>query len=356
MGFCHRQTVICAILAGGTLWGNSLLSGCADSSLRHGGVPTLSPSAIASLPPHSAASAISQESPIPVTVGQRTYHIGNSLTDTINDQLEPIAKSAGYTHTFLRSTIPGAPTDWNWDHPGEASGERDYRVVFNTRAPLDHLFIQPYAGHDRSIENEAEYSGRFYRLARQKSPNVQLWIYAQWANRSFHDNWAKATGSAARLGLTPAKTWEAAINNHLRYHEAVRQRLDDQNDGKPVLIVPAGLALLRLKRAIDAGQVPGITDFFTSQFQDEIGHLSKQGAYLVALVHYACIYRRSPVGVSAANSGLTPSQASMYQQIAWDTVQNYPWSGLAGTTSRLIPSPSVAEFPSTFYKILAVVE
>lgn len=263
----------------------------------------------------------------PVTRGQRTYHIGNSLTDTINDNLSEIAQSAGYAHDYLRSTIPGAPTDWNWDHPGQALGEADYRTVFATKAPIDHLFTQPFAGHNRSIDNEVEYSGKFYRLARQKSPQVQMWIYAQWPSKDFDDNWAKATDSAAGLGRSPAKTWEEGVHNHLAYHEAVRQRLEQENPGRPVWIVPGGLALANLKRAIEAGQVPGLKDFFATQFQDE-GHLSSKGAYLIGLVHYVCIYKRNPAGVSLANSGLTPQQAAIYQRIAWDTVRNYRWSGL----------------------------
>ncbi len=263
----------------------------------------------------------------PVTRGQRTYHIGNSLTDTINPLLEPIAKSAGYQHEYLRSTIPGAPTDWNWDHPGEALGERDYREIFDTKAPIDHLFTQPYAGHDRSLENEAEYSGRFYRLARQKSPQVQFWIYAQWPIRDFDDPWAKAVSSAANLGLKPATNWAEAVMNHLAYHEAVRQRMDDLNDGKPIRIVPAGLALVRLKEAIAAGRIPQTNEFFDTHFQDML-HLNLRGAYMVALVHYACIYRRNPMGVSFEGTGLTAEQAKIYQQIAWDTVRTYQWSGV----------------------------
>lgn len=279
--------------------------------------------------PQPSSSPLTQavQAATPVTTGQRTYHIGNSLTDSLNDLLAEIAQSAGYQHDYLRSTIPGAPTDWNWDHPGRAIGEADYRTVFETKAPIDHLFVQPFAGHGRSLENETDYSGRFYRLARQKSPNVQLWVYAQWAAQSLDDPWAKAKDSAAGLGLQPAKTWEEAVRNHLAYHEAVRQRLDDQNEGKPVLIVPGGLALIRLKQEIEAGNVPGISDFFATQFEDDV-HLSPKGKYLISLVHYACIYRRDPTGITAADTGLTAEQAAIYQRIAWETVRNYQWSGV----------------------------
>jgi hypothetical protein len=40
------------------------------------------------------------------------FHIGNSLTDTVHDWMEPLAASAGHKVRYYRFTIPGAPTDW----------------------------------------------------------------------------------------------------------------------------------------------------------------------------------------------------------------------------------------------------
>ena len=280
------------------------------------------------VPANAVDTSVTALKPLPpLTTGQRTYHIGNSLTDVLNDWLAPIARSAGYNHQYFRSTIPGAPTDWNWNHPGDALGEPDYRIVFANRAPIDHLLIQPFAPHGRSLENEADYIGRFYRLAQEKSPQVQLWVYAQWSQRNFQDAWSQGKESAAGLGLSPATTWDAAVRNQMTYHEALRQRLSEQNPGKPVLIVPAGLAMVRLKDAIAAEKVPGMRDFFAEHFTDDI-HLTSKGAYLVALVHFASIYRKNPAGVTFEKTGLTPEQAAIYQQIAWDTVRNYRWSGV----------------------------
>ncbi len=103
--------------------------------------------------------------------------------------------------------------------------------------------------------------------------------------------------------------------------------MDDQNEGKPIRIVPGGLALARLKQEIEAGRVPGIRDFFASQFADDL-HLSAKGAYLIGLVHYACIYRRDPSGIKSAGPGLTAEQAAIYQRIAWETVRRYKWAGV----------------------------
>ena len=259
----------------------------------------------------------------------RTFHIGNSLTDTVVGWLQPVAESAGHKLDFHRFTIPGAPTEWLWHHPGGGFGDSRCAEAFFVLAPIDHLFTQPFAGHDRAIDNEADYSGRFFDLCRKHSPDVQLWLYVQWPGPKFDDRWAQGKGAVAKLKLKPAATWQEGVANHVAYTEAVRQLLDDTHEGKGVLIVPAGTALATLKTEVDAGRVPGMADFFKEMFADGI-HLTAKGRYLVSLVHYACIFKESPEGKAAAlTSGLTPEQVKVFQRIAWDTVKNYKWAGVA---------------------------
>jgi len=88
----------------------------------------------------------------------RTFHIGNSLTDTLDGWLKPVAESAGHPLDFHRFTIPGAPTDWLWSHPASGFGDSRYAEAIFAFAPFDAIITQPFAGHGRSVENEAEYS------------------------------------------------------------------------------------------------------------------------------------------------------------------------------------------------------
>ena len=270
-----------------------------------------------------------------------TFHIGNSLTDTVNPWMEPLAASGGHKIRYHRFTIPGAPTDWLWNHPGSGFGESNYAQAFLARAPLTDLITQPFAGHSRSVDNEAEHSGKFFDLARQHSPHLQHWLYVQWPGASFaRDNWANGKTSLNGKEIKfaePARTWQEAAQNHVRYTEMVMEamntaRAEEIKTGKvkPVRIIPGALALAELKTQIDAGKVPGMTDFVAEVFHapDDI-HMTSKGAYLIALVHYASLYRENPEGkVTAANSGLTPAQAEIFQRIAWDTVKNYKYSGL----------------------------
>ena len=284
---------------------------------------------LAASPPVIAPYRIGQTARDAKTV--RTFHIGNSLTDTVDGWLKPVAESAGRTLDFHRFTIPGAPTDWLRNHPGDGFGDCRYPEAFFVLAPIDHIFTQPFHGHDRSIPNEVEYSGKFFDLCRKHNPDVQAWLYVQWPGPQFQDRWSQGKGATAELKLQPAQTWREGVANHVTYTEAVAERLNKTYQGKPVRIVPGGTALAMLKTEVDAGRVPGMKDFFGEMFADGI-HLTPKGRYLISLVHYACIYKESPEGkVSALATGLTADQAAIFQRVAWDAVKNYKWAGVAAT-------------------------
>lgn len=263
------------------------------------------------------------QNPAPVAVeaakkAVTTFHIGNRLTEDVMPWMEPLAAAGGHTLRFHRFTIPDAPTDQLWDHPGSGLGDTQYQAAFQTLAPVDHIFTQPSATQDRDIANEADYSSRFFEAARAFSPNLQAWLYIGWPTAKLDDAWSKGVGALMSVPGThrPSTTYSDAVGNFMVYGRAVRDRINRTYKGKPVQLVPAGPALAVLKEWIDAGKVPGMTDLFEDCFADDL-HLNSKGAYLVALVHYACVFRESPVGkFGSMNSGLTGEQARLMQEIA----------------------------------------
>jgi len=66
----------------------------------------------------------------------RSFHIGNSLTDTVDGWLKPLAESGGHPLDFHRFTIPGAPTDWLWAHPASGFGDSRYAEAFFRVRPV----------------------------------------------------------------------------------------------------------------------------------------------------------------------------------------------------------------------------
>jgi len=216
-------------------------------------------------------------------------------------------------------------------------------------APFDAIITQPFAGHGRSVESEAEYSGKFFELCRKNSPQVQFWIYQQWPDQAFDEGWSRGVISLGgriadwrnKLKLRPGesladggwqgvvlkrepvpKTWEEAVSCHSRYFEVLQQELERRYPGARIGVIPAGPALTTLKTLIDRGQVPGLGDFFKEFFADGI-HLTSKGRYFVSLVHYCCLFGESPEGkVSPLNSGLTEEQVRLFERIAWESTQS----------------------------------
>jgi hypothetical protein len=269
------------------------------------------------------------------TRGYKSYHIGNSLTDTINPWLEPIADSTGVDHTFARWTIPGAPVRYIWEHKGDGVGTpqeaADFDSFVRSYAPIDHLTVQPFA--DPNIAQEAGAAVEMVNGVRAASPDVQAWVYAQWASpRDWQkDPFANGASSAVPPWNVPSAPtdWASATRNQVLYYEAFRQYVDDHAEGKRVLVIPAGLALLELKRQIDGGSFPGASDFFAYAYADDL-HLTPPAQYLVALVFYSCFYKQTAEGRSTtpAELMLTGPQATALQRIAWNVASGYPLSGI----------------------------
>jgi len=208
-----------------------------------------------------------------------------------------------------------------------------FDTFVDSYAPIDHMSIQPYSDPDWTIQGPPAVS--ILTKALEHSPNIQFWIYAQWPGQT---EWSKPIEAFANGGgkvFPPWQvqhkptTWEEATQNEVLYHEAFRDQIQPSVGGKPILIVPGGLALVELKRQFDGGMIPGQSgDFFKTFFEDE-AHIAPPAQYLVSLVFYACLYKLTPESrVTHEGTGLTTEQAVIYQRIAWDVASNYPSSGI----------------------------
>ncbi len=249
--------------------------------------------------------------PIAGGKARRHYHIGNSLTDTIGEFMQANAKAAGYADDFFdRQTIPGSPLRVNWESDGGFG--TNHKTAFVKDAPLTDLVMQAFI--DNGDSQDPTYSLNFYDLAKQNSPQVKPWIYAQWP----------VTGGGGAKG---SPDWEERTLAYMRTYVTHKLNFQNARPDSGVDVVPGGLALINLKRAVEAGKVPGMTDFFAANFDDDI-HVSSAGRYYVGLVHFATLYKQNPVGlplvgINCMMPKLTPEQTKAYQQVAWDTVTQW---------------------------------
>ncbi len=279
----------------------------------------------------------------------KTYHIGNSLTDTTKGSFDAIAMSGGRNVRTFYKTIPGCSLGGNWTSKGQGFGypeawANDYERVAQQK--LDHLFLQPFP-NPPGLKHDTDSGVNFIKLARQYNPDVQPWLYAQWISYPAIDaggkvvaaycdqiggqSWWKSEPEAwyPPIAKKDVKSWEDAMTNTMAYYRTILKRWNEAAPGgKPARLMPGGPVLLRLKKAIEAGELPGVSDFGAFAFSDPI-HLTPGGAYAVSLAHYACVFGESPEGkVTWATSRLTEQQAKVLQKIAWEVVTADPDSGV----------------------------
>ncbi|MDW8135128.1 MAG: hypothetical protein RMJ66_08710, partial [Bacteroidia bacterium] len=122
----------------------------------------------------------------------------------------------------------------------------------------------------------------------------------------------------------------------------------------PVYIIPGNRVMAKLYDEIQQGLVPGVSHI-SQLFTDGV-HANDTCAYLVTLIHYACIFNANPIGLSnELQPGIIipPSLASYLQDLVWRVVTSYPRSGLTHLAASLSKStkPSFEIFlvPSTGY-------
>jgi hypothetical protein len=270
---------------------------------------------------------------------QSSMHIGNSLTDTINDLLPTLAAEGGIALDYNRYTIPGAGT-WLYDQqPTGGFGVENVQETLRSRS-FDHLSMQPFpnlpcqpVASSDGTDSDSGYLDQAWSDAMTQNPNVQLWVYQQWpAPADYVDCFTGGGWTRGDWQPDGPTSWEDGVATHLTYQEVVRSALVTLHPtAPPPYIVPGGLALVTLKHAIEQGQVPGITDFFGTLFQagGEDIHMTGAGAYLISLVFYSSMFQQSPEGLANDSGGeLTAEQAAIFQRIAWDTVVGYPLSGV----------------------------
>jgi hypothetical protein len=273
----------------------------------------------------SVASSNTPTAPVVIGKGLRHYHIGNSLTDGMDGYTQQLAIAAGYKDDFAdRQTIPGAPLWMNYQADGGFG--TPYRKAFAEFAPITDLVMQTFISNSDS--EDPEFSLKFYEAARVKSPNIRPWIYGQW----------RETGSDQPGSGSPF--WEEHNRALMQIYMAHSLNFNALTKGKVSEVIPSGLALMNLKKAIESGKVPGIKNFFSATFSDDL-HLTEAGRQFVGMVIFSSLYNQSPVGLPIVQipgskaPEITPEQNRIYQQIAWDTVQSFRKDRGANLTSAV---------------------
>ena len=257
----------------------------------------------------------------------RVYHIGNSVTDTINyNALKQLAATRGRTYTFGRHMIPGAPLQWIYEHPDSGFKEEPYGYYPRALSGYewDALTLQPFDRHLDNKDGDLAIAKRYIELATGKSPNLRVYIYSRWPRREkdggldFEKKWLrKYTGNWDNSEET-RNYFEQVVGELRRAYPEMKNR---------IFLVPVGDTLLELDRRMRAGSVPGYKSI-TAVYKDGI-HFDNIGSYIVGCTFYATLFRDNPRGMTGAPYGVMDTKlAGIIQDAVWKVASAHPLSGV----------------------------
>jgi len=277
---------------------------------------------------------------------QNPFYIGHSLVNfDMPAMVQGLAEDAGKTTYYDKQIINGSPLQYNYNNASNAQGT-PYTTAFpngnfNTLVITEAVPLQNHL----SYSDTYLFADNFYNYAKNNNNGVPIrfYIYETWhCINSGIPSSEFPTGCAYDDSANSNTLWHPRLQADFSLWSGIVTDVRNENTtDNEIWMVPAGQAFYELTTQINAGNVPGISSF-TELFQDDI-HLTNAGNYFVACVMYATVYRASPIGLTTNlnNQYNTPftdmptaAQATIMQQVAWDTVTNLSsWTGASSTLS-----------------------
>lgn len=279
-----------------------------------------------------AALAAHYDTPLPPPAHpMQVYHLGHSLVG--RDMPAMLAQLMGEGYGYALQLGWGASLDQHWrgEVPGlevenntpvhrparDAVGSGAYDAIVLTEMVELRDAIR-YHDSPRALADWAQ-------AARQARPDVRLYLYETWHRLDDPDGWE------LRIESDLPELWEGKVLAGAKVHPGVGT----------IHVIPAGQVMAAVVRAMEAGEVPGLTrreDLFLKNADgtQDVIHLSDLGAYVVALTHFAVLAGETPQGLPhalrRADGSLAdaPSAeaAAVLQQVVWEVVSGYAPSGV----------------------------
>ena len=283
----------------------------------------------------------------------RVYHVGNSVTDTINyHALKEMAQSRGHTHTFGRHMIPGAPLQWIWEHP-ESGFKNDPFGYYPDALPKftwDAITLQPFDRHLKSDDgsDDVTMAKRFINLILKNPQNgkTQFYIYSRWPRRDGDEKKGHTLDYEAKWLRKYTGGWDGTNETRDYFERLVAElRKSYPMMEKPLLLVPVGDVLLEIHRRGKAGKIPGMKDV-AEVYHDGI-HFNNVGSFIVGTTFFATLYKENPKGLKPGAYGkvskphdreISDDLALAIQQAVWDIVSKHPLAGVASPDAHS-PTP-----------------
>ncbi len=266
--------------------------------------------------------------PVPLPDGPRkVFHIGHSLVG--RDMPAMLAQLAGAGHDYASQLGWGAPLRSHWDPDVPINGfaqenaHDKYRDALEAVASgdFDAVILTEMVEIKAAIRYQDSAQMLSNWASKAQAAGATVYLYETWHELDCPEGWRK------RLDRDLGKYWEGQI---------LRPALALQNNPQPIYLIPGGQVMAAFADALRSQGQTGPLRSHHDLFSDQI-HFNDYGAYLVALTHYAVLYRRTPVGLphallradGTAADDPGAEAARLMQHVVWDVVTRLPQTGVA---------------------------
>jgi hypothetical protein len=272
-----------------------------------------------------------------VPEGRKVFYASHSLMWYVPAPLGELAAAAGSTdHSLVGLQRIGASrTLQHWEIP---EPQNQAKRALET-GKLDVFVMSPIQFPDEGIEN-------FVKLGLEHNPKMRFIVQLSWGGGDTdNQDFPKGAWSNVDRNKTPEQLKKLNERN-VRAGEAQADAINKTyGQGKQILaLVPTAQALVALRTKIFHKQMPGLNS--QGELFVDAAHPSAPLEALNTYLHYAVIYRQSPVGLpmpgvlkNAKNSSWNEEFNRTLQDIAWETVTHYPHAGVKVGATSSMPSP-----------------
>jgi hypothetical protein len=263
--------------------------------------------------------------------GQRVFFASHSLMWYVPTPLGELAEAAGIKdHKLVGIQSLGASR--TLQHWNLAEDKNKAKQALNKGA-VDVLVMSPIQFPDEGIDN-------FVKLGLEHNPNMRFTVQISWAAWDADmQNFPKGGSQKVDRNKAPEELKKIHEAN-IKAAEAQADEINKKVGQKVLYLVPSAQATIALRAKIHSKEMPGLTSQ-AELFRDAISHPAAPLEALNTYLHYAVIYGQSPVGLpipsllkKANKEGWDDKFNRSLQEIAWETVTSYPYSGVTAAPAK----------------------
>lgn len=255
-------------------------------------------------------------------VGVRVFYASHSLMWYVPEPLGKMAEAAGIKgHKLVGLQSLGASkTVQHWNLPDD---KNEAKKALKT-GDVDVFVMSPISFPDDGVEN-------YVKLGLEHNPNMRFIVQLSWGGGDIdNQDFPKGAFDNVDKEKTPDQL-KGLYERNIKAGEAQAEALNKKygNGKKIVALVPSAQAMVALRTKIANREWPGLTKQ-GELFVDPV-HPSAPMEALNTYLHYAVLYGQTPVGLpmpamlkNAKRDAWDEKFNRSLQELAWDTVTNYP--------------------------------